>query len=285
MSAELVLCAVDDGVAVVTLNNPPMNLTTLELTRQLHAVVHRLAEDDEVRVVVLTGAGDTVFNAGSDITEFPSMISAGDVVDRKMAFENETFGLLANIEKPTIAALNGLAYGGGLELAVCCDVIVAEAGNTVALPEVKLGVIPSSGGPVRVTRRIGPARTKEMMLFGEPVSVETASTWGLVNRVVARGESLGTARDMARRLANLPTTALGLCKQAVEHAVDHSEQESIRASLALSERAFATADAREGVRAFLDKDTPRFTRVRAHSDGGAAGTSPSSGPSVRQQDM
>ncbi|MBA8826344.1 enoyl-CoA hydratase/carnithine racemase [Saccharopolyspora lacisalsi] len=266
MTSELVSCTVDDGIAVVTLNDPPMNLTTRELTRQLHGVVSRLAADDEVRVVVVTGAGDTAFNAGSDIKEFPALIDAGDVVERKTAFENETFGLLAALDKPTIAALNGLAYGGGLELAVCCDVIVADAGVTVSLPEVKLGVIPSSGGPVRVARRIGPARTKGMMFFGDPVSVETASEWGLVNRVVARGEALSTAREMARRLTRLPATALGLCKQAVEYAADHDEQESIRALLALSERAFATEDAREGVRAFLAKDTPRFTHDRARSE-------------------
>lgn len=259
MSSELVLCTVDHGVATVTLNNPPMNLTTLDLTRQLNTVVRRLAEDSETRVMVLTGAGDTAFNAGSDIKEFPSMIEAGDVVDRKAAFENETFGLVDDFPKPVIAALNGLAYGGGLELAVCCDLIVAEAGSTVALPEIKLGVIPASGGPVRVTRRIGESRTKEMMFFGEPVAVETASAWGLVNHVVPRGEALSTARDMAQKLAALPATALRLCKQAVDQTSEHSEQESVRASLALSERAFATADAQEGVRAFLDKDTPRFT--------------------------
>ncbi|MEV4732614.1 enoyl-CoA hydratase-related protein [Saccharopolyspora sp. NPDC049426] len=257
MSTDLVTCSVEDHVAVVTLNDPPMNVTTLELTRQLNAVLRRLADDPGTRVLVLTGAGDRAFCAGSDIKEFPSLIAEGDVVDRKLSFENETFGLVDEFPKPTIAALNGLAYGGGLELAVCCDLIIAEAGTDVALPEIKLGVIPASGGPVRVTRRLGEARAVEMMFFGDPLPVETALSWGLVNRVVPRGEALTTARELASRLTELPATALALVKQAVHNGRD-GDREAIRSTLPLSEQAFASPDAAEGVRAFLGKEAPRF---------------------------
>ena len=257
MSTDLVTCTAEDHIAVVTLNAPPMNVTTLELTRQLNAALRRTAEDPQVRVLVLTGAGDRAFCAGSDIKEFPSLIAEGDVVERKLTFENDTFALVDEFPKPTIAALNGLAYGGGLELAACCDLIIGEAGTEVALPEIKLGVIPASGGPIRVTRRLGEARGKEMMFFGDPVSAETAHSWGLLNRVVPRGRALETALELAARLAELPASALSLVKQAV-HGSREGDRDAVRSTLPLSEQAFAAPDAAEGVRAFLDKRAPRF---------------------------
>lgn len=258
MAADPVLCSLEDGVALVTLNNPPLNLVTLEFTRQFNALIARLAADPAVRVMVLTGSGSKAFCAGSDIKEFPSMMAAGAVVPTKLALENEAYSRVDDFPKPTIAALNGLAFGGGLELAVCCDLIVAEAGNQIALPEIKLGVFPGSGGTIRVTRRIGEGRAKEMMFFGDPVPVETAYSWGLINRVVPKGEALKTALDMARRLAAQPNIALQMCKQSADLAFDTSEEAGVRASLALSDKVFASADCAEGVRAFFAKEAPRF---------------------------
>src|SRR5215204_1536495 len=216
MPQDPVLCAIDDGVAVVTLNNPPLNLVTLEMTRRLNDTVKRLADDPAVRVLVLTGAGDKAFCAGSDIKEFPEMMAAGAVVPKKLALENEAWSRVDDFPKPTIAAVSDLAFGGGLELAVCCDLIVAEEGARVALPEIKLGVFPGSGGTIRVTRRIGEGRAKEMMFFGEPIPVETALAWGLVNRVVPNGESLRTAQELDAVLVTRPRTALRLCKRIID---------------------------------------------------------------------
>jgi enoyl-CoA hydratase/carnithine racemase len=208
---------------------------------------------------VLTGAGTKAFCAGSDIKEFPRMMAPGAVVPQKLALENEAYSRVDDFPKPTIAALNGLAFGGGLELAVCCDLIVAEEGGRVALPEINLGIFPGSGGPVRVTRRIGEGRAKEMMYFGEPVAVETALAWGLVNRVVPRGEARAAALAMARTLAGKSTIGLAACKRAIDMAHDMPEEEAVKASLDLSARAFASPDCREGVRAFFAKEPPRFT--------------------------
>src|SRR6266480_1478194 len=202
MTDQPVMLETEDGVAVLTLNNQPLNVTTLEMTRALDVLVSRLAADPAVRVLVLTGSGAKAFCAGSDIREFPDVADA--VVAKKLARENAVYGRVAEFPKPTIAALNGLAFGGGLELAVCCDLIVAEAGGRIALPEIKLGVFPGSGGTIRVTRRIGESRAKEMMFFGEPVPVETALAWGLVNRVVPPGAAVETALTMARELAAGP---------------------------------------------------------------------------------
>lgn len=259
MSAEPVLCRVEDGVAVVTLNNPPMNLVTLALTRELERTIDRLAADPAARVLVLTGAGERAFCAGSDIKEFPELAASGQVIEKKMRKENETYSKVDDFPKPTIAAVAGLAFGGGLELAVCCDLIVVEETARLALPEIKLGVFPGSGGTIRVTRRIGEGRAKEMMYFGDPIDAQTALAWGLVNRVVPKGEALLTACRMAAELANRPNRALQICKRAIDLAFDVTEDEAIAATLPLSAEVFASADCEEGVRAFFEKRPPRFT--------------------------
>jgi enoyl-CoA hydratase/carnithine racemase len=259
MSQQPILCDIRSGVATLTLNNPPLNLVTLELTRALSQTLDELARDHAVRVLVVTGAGDRALCAGSDISEFPRMMGAGEVVPKKLGKENETYSKLDDFPKPTIAAVSGLAYGGGLELAVCCDLIVAEEQARLCLPEIKLGVIPGSGGTVRVTRRIGEGRAKEMMYFGDPIDAATALTWGLVNRVVPRGQGLRVAQEMAAVLALRPNRTLQLCKRAIDMAFDTTEDQAVSGSLALSDQAFSSADCREGVRAFLAKETPRFS--------------------------
>jgi enoyl-CoA hydratase len=258
MQQDSVVCQVRDGVAVVMLNNPPLNLVTLEMTARLNETVARLADDPEVRVMVLSGAGDKAFCAGSDIKEFPEMMAAGAVVPKKLALENEAWSRVDDFPKPTIAAVRGLAFGGGLELAVCCDLIVVEEGTRLALPEIKLGVFPGSGGTIRVTRRIGEGRAKEMMFFGDPVSAETALAWGLINRVVPKGTALEAALVMAGRLAEQPSVALQMCKRSADMAFDVAEDRAVEASLAFSERVFTTEDCAEGVRAFFAKEPPRF---------------------------
>jgi enoyl-CoA hydratase len=255
--SELIRVDIERGVALLTLDNPPLNLVTLELTRRLTGALDALAADPEVRVLVLTGAGDRAFCAGSDIKEFGSV--ADDVVGKKLAPENAAYSKVDDFPKPTIAAIRGLAFGGGLELAVCCDLLVIEQGAKLALPEIKLGVFPGSGGTVRVTRRIGEGRAKEMMYFGEPLDAQTALDWGLVNRVVPEGQALPVAREMAARLAGLPGRALAICKRAIDQAQDLPEDEAIARSLALSDEVFRSEDCQEGVRAFFAKEPPRFT--------------------------
>jgi enoyl-CoA hydratase len=259
MTSDSILCDVVNGVATVTLNNLPLNVVTLEMTRELSKLLPALAANPEVRVLVLTGAGERAFCAGSDISEFPSMLGRGKIVPVKLAFENETYGKVAAFPKPTIAAVSGLAYGGGLELAVCCDFIVVEEHTRLCLPEIKLGVFPGSGGTVRVTKRIGATRTKEMMFYGEPIDASTALLWGLVNRVVPRGHGLQVAGTMAEELAHQPNLALQLCKAAITLAGEVSEDEAIRDTMELSDKAFATDDCREGVTAFFAKKKPHFS--------------------------
>jgi len=257
VAPDLVRIDVAGGIAELTLDNPPLNLVTLELTRRLHETLGRLAADPTVRVLIVTGAGTRAFCAGSDIVEFPSV--ADDVVGRKLALENAAWSRLDDFPRPTIAALNGLAFGGGLELAVCCDLLIAGADVRLALPEIKLGVFPGTGGTVRVPRRVGEGRAKELAFLGEPIDAQTALAWGLVNRVVLAGQALTLARELAAVLATRPARALELCKQAIDLGLDAAEDEALARTLRLSEAVFRTDDCREGVRAFFAKEAPRFT--------------------------
>ncbi len=249
---------IDGGVALLTLNNPPLNLATLASTRQLNGALDQLAADPALLVLVIRGAGERAFSAGSDISEFPAYLAAGDVVEKKLRYENETLVKLDGFPKPTIAALNGLAYGGGLELAVCCDLIVADETAKLSLPEIKLGVFPGSGGTLRVTRRIGTARAKEMMFLGEPITAAQALDWGLINRVAGRGGAVEGAMALARELAERPNVALQACKQAIDQSFELTEDAAIEQILSLMERTFASDDGREGVRAFFAKEDPKF---------------------------
>lgn len=248
-----------DGIALVTLNNPPLNVITVALVARLTEHLDALAEDPMVQVLVLTGAGKRAFCAGADIREFAEFVGPdGHVLERKLIAENAMYTRLDRFPKPTIAALNGPALGGGLELAVCCDLLVAAENVRLSLPEVKLGVFPGAGGTFRVTRRVGEGRAKEMMLLGDPIDAATALDWGLINRVAPPGQALEVALDLAADLAQLPNRALQLCKQAIDLSFETDEADAIERTLALSETVFSTDDVREGVRAFFAKEKPTF---------------------------
>lgn len=261
MDRNPVLYTNENGVATLTLNNPPLNVVTLALTRALRDALERAAADQTVRVVIVTGGGDRAFCAGSDITEFPAMMAPGRVGPAKLDRQNAVFNRLDRFPKPTIAALQGLVYGGGLEIALCCDLLIAEEDVKIALPEIKLGLFPSSGGPLRLTRRVGEGRAKELILLGEPIDATTALAWGLVNRVVSSAQALPAALGFAATLAERPRGALHLCKQAIGLAFDYPFDEALWRSLVLSDTAFSGAEAKEGVAAFLEKRKPDFKRV------------------------
>ncbi len=154
--------------------------------------------------------------------------------------------------------MNGLALGGGLELAVCCDFVVVEENVPLALPECRLGIFPGSGGTVRVTQRIGAARAKQMIFLGDRVPTDVALNWGLVDRVVGQGAALAESRQLAERLVACSQSSLELSKLAVQDAVEQTEDEALKRVLVLMDRAFCAPDAKEGVNAFLTKRKPNF---------------------------
>jgi enoyl-CoA hydratase/carnithine racemase len=258
MKDDLILCDVRGPIATITLNNPPMNLVSLAMMPALDQVLDRIEADGGIRAVVVTGAGDRAFCAGSDIEEFDDLMVPGQVVPRKLQPQYEVFGRLDELPKPTVAALNGYVYGGGLEVAICCDLLVGDEDTLIASPEIKLGVFPGTGGTIRTTRRVGEGRAKELMFLGEPIDAATALEWGLLNRVAPPGESRRVAYELAEMLAERPPRALRYCKQSIDFTFDMSQDEALRRTLPLSDLAFSSPECAEGVSAFRAKRAPAF---------------------------
>lgn len=250
----------DDGVAVLVLDNPPLNLTAMPTLRLLRRQVVQIADDTRVRCVVVTGAGDRAFCAGSDVHEFPSVMD--DVVGKKLRLENEVFNRLAELPVPVIAALNGSALGGGAEIALACDLRIMAAGARIGFPEVRLGVFPGSGGAFRLPRLVGSARAFELLYTGDLIDADAALRIGLVNRVVPQAEVLPAALALAARLAAGPSLALSMIRRAVRDAGQQSTAQAIAQSLADSDAVFKGPDVVEGVHAFFAKRPARFTAAR-----------------------
>jgi enoyl-CoA hydratase len=245
----------DGAVAVITLDNGPLNLLTMADRAELVAVAGRLRGDRGTRAVVLEGAGPKAFCAGSDVREFPRDAEAGRGRARQ---EHACYAAVAALPQPVIAALHGHVLGGGVELALACDIRVADATARIGLPEVKLGLFPSGGGTQRLPRLIGASRAKELMFLGGTIDTGDAARLGLVDHVVDAGRCGDRARELAAEIACRPALAV----QAIKAAVDLGLADGPVAGAALEERLigelFASHDGREGVAALLARRTPLY---------------------------
>ena len=257
MSGQDPIVVESGPITTIRLENPPLNLVTVELTRSLDRALEGIERDRDVRCVVLTGAGDRAFCAGSDVKEFESL--QGRVGEGKLLLEKAVYRRIARLPMPTIAAIQADALGGGLELALCCDLRVADERAKLGLPEVRLGVMPGSGGTQRLPRIVGVAKAKELILMGEIISASDALQIGLVNRVAAAGEALDEAMKMAETIAERGPLAVREAKQALDLAGDMPLDEGLARELDASERIFASRDMLEGAQAFFEKRPPRFT--------------------------
>ncbi len=244
-------------VAHLELVNPPLNLVTREMTEQLHKTLGRLeAAEDEVRAVVVGGRGERAFCAGSDIGEFEAL--RGRVAEGKLLLEKFVYRQLANLAMPTIAAIEGDALGGGLELALCCDLRIASERARLGMPEVRLAVIPGSGGTQRLPRVVGPARAKELILTGRLLSAQEAEGIGLVNQVVPAGEARAAADALAQEIARRGPLAIREAKRLIDAAGDLDIDAGLAAELDASERIFQSEDMLEGAAAFFAKREPEY---------------------------
>jgi enoyl-CoA hydratase/carnithine racemase len=242
--------------AEIELRNPPMNLVSHDLTVQLRAALNEVAQSSQARVLVVHGSGDRAFCAGSDVREFEQL--HGRVAEEKLLLEKLVYRQLARLAIPTIASIEGFALGGGLELALCCDLRVAGAAARLGMPELRLGVVPGSGGTQRLPRIVGPAVAKEMILLGEVIDAEQAARMGLVNRVVAAGQALSTSRGLADTIAARGPVAVRVAKRLIDEAGDRAMDDGLALELDASEEVFASSDMLEGASAFLAKRPPDF---------------------------
>ena len=257
MAYANLLYEVSDSIAQVTVNRPqklnPLDGDTIEA---LAACFSDIASDDSVKAVVVTGAGEKAFVAGADINH----------VTRLSAIEGRAWGLrgqqvfseIENLPKPVIAAINGWALGGGLELAMACHIRLASPNAKLGQPEVKLGIVPGYGGTQRLPRLVGKGRALEMILTGEPISAEEAHRIGLVNRIVPQAELVAEARKLAATILENGPVAVALCLDAVHRGLEMPLNEALRWEAAHFGLSCATEDIREGTQAFLEKRKARF---------------------------
>jgi enoyl-CoA hydratase/carnithine racemase len=256
LMAAMHSCKIEEGVALVTLNHPPVNALTPEMLTELEGTFDSLAMDEAVKIVVLTGAG-RFFVAGADIRVLASISSSaeGEAIARR---GQTIFHNIEEIEKPVIAAINGACLGGGLELAMCCHIRIAAENARLGLPEINLGIMPGFGGTQRLCRLIGQSKAMELILTGEPISAREAMSLGLVSQVVSTDDLLGHAQRLARKMAGKSQAAL----RASFRAIRQGSKLDLSDGLALESRLFGalcdTDDRKEGVAAFLEKRQPRF---------------------------
>ena len=251
---------VRDRVAVFTLDRPErLNAVGTETVGLLRDALALVREDDGVRALVLTGAG-RAFSAGADLGEIESFTTPWQF----RAFVGrltETYALLEEFPKPSVAAIHGFAFGGGLELALACDLRVAERGARLGLPEMKLGVLPGAGGTQRLPRLLPPAIAKQMILTGEPIDAERAYALGLLNELSEPGGALKAAEALAARLAAGAPLALAAGKRLIDHGLGMDLEAAVAFEQETVSVLFATEDRAEGLRAFRDRRPGEFRGV------------------------
>lgn len=246
------------GVRVVTISRPEaLNALNAQTLRELRTTLAELARDPAVRAVILTGAGEKAFVAGADITEMQAMSAAEGVTFAQLG--QEVTKLLELMPKPTIAAVNGFALGGGTEMAISCDFILASENAVFGQPEVGLGVIPGFGATVRLSRFVGIARAKELIFTGRRVKAPEALSIGLANAVYPLTELLPKAIELARTMAGQSASAVAKAKQLInEFSETNGLTSKLDAEAHAFGRLFGSADQREGMGAFTEKRKPRF---------------------------
>jgi enoyl-CoA hydratase len=244
----------DDGVAVLRLNRPPLNPLSRALLAQLTGLAAGLADDTTVKAVVVTGS-DRAFAAGADIDEF-----AGPAEARVVAAGFRAAGdALGSIPRPVIAAISGYALGGGLELALACDLRIAADSARLGQPEILLGIIPGGGGTQRLARLVGPARAKELIWSGRQVRADEALAIGLVDRVVPAAELESAALRWAAEFARGAVVAMGLAKRAIDEGLDHALGTGLDLEAERFVDAFATEDAVSGIASFREHGPGKAT--------------------------
>jgi len=242
-------------IAEVAINNGPINLVTREMLRAFNGVLTELAPSTAIRCLILHGGDARAFCAGSDIKELAHLRK--DASEHKILFEDMVLRHLARMPMPTIAAIDGPALGGGLELALACDLRVSRRGVVMGLTESRLGGL-AGNGSLRLTRLIGPARAKQMLFTGETISDDLALAWGLVNRVVSDGSALDGARELATTIVSRGPVSNRLAKKLVDAAQDLPLDTGLSMSTAAQQEIFDSSDLLEGVSAFFAKRQPEF---------------------------
>lgn len=246
-------------IAWITINRPSqLNALNKQTIHELNSALIQLEEDKEIGVVCLTGSGEKAFVAGADIKEFADY-NIQEGIDLAYSGQEKLFNVLERFTKPTIAAINGFALGGGLELAMACHIRIASTNARMGLPEVSLGVIPGYGGTQRLPNLVGRGRANQLIFSAEMITADLAEKWGLVNFVVEQSELKNAAESLANKILKNSPAAISMAIQAVNSGFN-AMKDGLKSEIELFGACFGTQDFKVGTSAFLDKQKPLFKR-------------------------
>lgn len=261
-SYEQLTLEIADHIALITLNRPErMNAMGVQLTRELQIALNEVASNPEARVLILTGAGGRAFCTGADLKERASLDAAGRWAHNRAI--NDCGNTLARMAIPTIAAVNGMALGGGCEISLACDFRLAADHVEFGLPEVGLGVIPGAGGTQRLPRLIGATRAKELIFTGRRIGADVALEWGLVSQVTSADRLLSTAQEFAALIARRSPLAVTYAKAAIDIGLESSLEQGQRYETSAMRAVITSEDYQIGLAAFAAKEEPVFPPLPA----------------------
>ena len=257
MEYKNILFSVEEGIAIITFNRPKaLNAMNSETMLELKDAVTVCKDDDNVKVIILTGSGDKAFVAGADIAQMQALEPCDALAFMELG--HETLRLLETIPKPSIAAVNGFALGGGTEISMACDMRFVAENAKFGQPEILIGLIPGWGGTQRLSRLIGIGRAKELVLGGEQIDAGRAYEIGLANRVYPLDQLMEETRKFAKKLASMPAFAVKMAKHSINFGYDLSLDNANRLEVECCAQCFSTQDQKEGMKAFLEKRKPNY---------------------------
>jgi enoyl-CoA hydratase len=257
MAYETLLIEKEGAVAVIRMNRPPVNSLSAKAYLEMYDLLCELEKDETVRAIVVTATGEKAFAAGLDIKDVMGK-TVSEMLDFQQNVSKKCLDKLSGIAKPTIAAVFGLALGGGAEVALCCDLRIASDGAVFGLPEVNLGIMAGSGGTQRLPRLVGAAKAKELLMTGDTITAEEAYRIGFVNRVVPKDKLMEESMALAQKLAAKPKVALNLIKSAVDEGMNTDLSSGLMLEMQAFILAFTSEDGREGISAFVEKRKPSY---------------------------
>jgi len=258
MEYKNLLFGIEDGTATITFNRPKaLNAMNSETMKELLDAVTYCKNEDGVKVIILTGSGEKAFVAGADISEMQNLRPKEALAFMELG--NETLRLIETLPKPSIAAVNGFALGGGTEISMACDMRFASETARFGQPEILIGLIPGWGGTQRLSRLVGMGRAKELIMSGEQIDAKRAYEIGLVNRIFPLDQLLPETKKFAEKLARMPGFAIKMAEHAINFGYDLSLDSAIRLEMECCAQCFSTNDQKEGMKAFLEKRKPVFT--------------------------
>ena len=257
MNYQNILFQVAEGVATITFNRPKvLNAMNSEVMAELAHALKACDQDDAVKALILTGSGEKAFVAGADISQMQNNTPAE--ATKFMELGQETLRFLETMGKPSIAAVNGFALGGGTEIALACDMRIASENAMFGQPEILIGILPGWGGTQRLPRLVGMGIAKELILGGGQINAQRAYEIGLVNKVAPLTSLMDEAQKMAGKFTKLPGFALKMAKNSINYGYDISLDNAIRLEVTSVAQCFSTQDQKEGMKAFLEKRKPTF---------------------------